>query len=292
MHESILAFRKRRYLWLALAIAAACIAAYVFDDPQEPPNGGTVLGYTLGTVGALLILWLGWFGVRKRRYASNLGTVQGWLSAHVYLGLALIVVVLLHAGFQFGMNVHTLAFALMLAVIVSGLYGVFVYMKYPERISSNRGGSSRPELFDQLADLDRRSGRVAEGLDDGFADLVQSGISRTELGGTLWQRLRQQDNSKIVLPGGAQSNAVSNAGQEAALDWLAEQQSRAGDADRAATIGELSALLRNKRKLLRQLREDLRLQAGMELWLYAHVPLTAALLMALAAHILTVFIYW
>ncbi len=292
MHESILAFRNRRYLWLALAVTGLAIAAYVIHDPQEPPNGGTALGYTLGTLGALLILWLTWFGVRKRRYASTAGTVQGWLSAHVYLGLALPVVVLLHAGFQFGLNVHTLAFVLMVIVIASGLYGVYVYVKYPERISTNRGGASRPELFDQLEDIDRRARRVAQGLDDVFADLVQSGISRTELGGTLWERLRQRDNSKIVLPGAGQSNAVSNAGQEAALDWLAEQQSRASDADAAAIIGELSALLRNKRKLLRQLREDLRLQAGMELWLYVHVPLTAALLIALFAHILTVFLYW
>ena len=251
-----------------------------------------MLGYALGTVGALLILWLTWFGVRKRRYSSNAGSVQGWLSAHVYLGVALPIVVLLHAGFQFGANVHTLAFVLMVAVIASGFYGVYVYMKYPERISSNRGGASRPELFDQLADLDRRAKRVADSLDDGFADLVQSGISRTELGGTLWERLRQRDNSKIVLPGSSQSGAVGNAGQEAALDWLAEQQSRSTDADDAAKIGELSALLRNKRKLMRQLREDLRLQAGMELWLYFHVPLTAALLMALGAHILTVVLYW
>lgn len=292
MHESILAFRKRRYLWLALIVVGMSIVAYSLHDPQEPPNGGTILGYTLGTIAALLILWLTWFGVRKRRYASNAGTVQGWLSAHVYLGLALPVVVLLHSGFQFGSNVHTLAFALMVVVIVSGLYGVFVYIKYPERISTNRGGASRPELFDQLVDIDRRSKRVADGLDDGFADLVQSGISRTELGGTLWSRLRRQDNSKIVLPGAAQSTPVSNAGQEAALDWLAEQQSRANDADNAAKIGELSALLRNKRKLLRQLREDLRLQAGMELWLYVHIPLSAALLMALFAHVLTVFLYW
>lgn len=292
MHESILVFQKRRYLWLALIVTGLSIAAYTVHDPQEPPNGGTLLGYTLGTIGAVLILWLTWFGVRKRRYASNAGTVQGWLSAHVYLGLALPVVVLLHAGFQFGVNVHTLAFVLMVFVIVSGLYGVFVYMKYPERISTNRGGASRPELFDQLADIDRRSKRVASDLADGFADLVQSGIRRTELGGTLWARLRQQDNSKIVLPDTGQSGPVSNAGQEAALDWLAEQQSRASDADTAAKIGELSALLRNKRKLLRQLREDLRLQAGLELWLYVHVPLTAALLMALAVHILTVFLYW
>jgi len=292
MHESLLAFRRRRYLWIALLVAASSIAAYMIHDPQEPANGGTDLGYTLGTLGAILIVWLTWFGVRKRRYASTAGTVQGWLSAHVYLGLALPIVVLLHAGFQFGFNVHTLAFVLMMLVILSGLYGVFIYAKYPERIGDNRDGASRPELFDQLDDIDSRSNRVAIDLPAPFGELVQSGATRTQLGGTLWSRLRGQDNSTVVLPNQDQSNAVPNAGQEAAMDWLADEQSRATDADSAAKIGELSALLRNKRRLLRQLREDLRLQAAMELWLYFHVPLTAGLLMALIAHIVTVFLYW
>jgi len=292
MHESILAFRKRRYLWVALVITALAIVAYLLDDPQEPPNGGTVLGYTLGTIATLLILWLTWLGVRKRRYTSTNGTMQGWLSAHVYLGVALFVIVLLHAGFQFGVNVHTLAFALMTLVIVSGLYGVFIYMKYPGRVSSNRDGASRPELLDQLEDLDRRSLRVAADLDDDYQELVASGISRTQLGSTLWSRLRGRDLSQIVVRAQGQTNVVPNPGQEAALDWLANEQSRATDADSAAKIGELSALLRNKRQLLRQIGEDLRLQAGMEIWLYFHVPLTAALLMALIAHIVTVFLYW
>lgn len=292
MHESILAYRKRRYLWAAVIVAGLAVAAFWYHDPQEPPNGGTVLGYTLGTIAALLIVLLTWFGVRKRRYASTAGTVQGWLSAHVYLGLALPVIVLLHAGFQFGWNVHTLAFVLMVLVIASGLYGVFIYMRYPERMSENRGGASRPELFDQLEDLDNRSRRAAETLPEDFRELVASGISRTQLGNTLWTRLRGKDNSRVLLIADGQTRVVDNPGQEAALDWLADQQSRASDADSAATIGELSALLRNKRALLRQLREDLRLQAKMEIWLYLHVPLTAGLLMALAAHILTVFIYW
>ena len=40
MHESMLAFRKRRYLWLALLITGLCIAAYWIDDPQEPATYG------------------------------------------------------------------------------------------------------------------------------------------------------------------------------------------------------------------------------------------------------------
>ena len=292
MGESILAFKNRRYLWVALVTVALAILAYWFDDPQESANGGTALGYTLGTIGALLIVWLTWFGVRKRRYASTVGTLQGWLSAHVYLGIALVVIVLLHAGFQFGWNVHTLAFALMTLVILSGFFGVFVYSKYPERMSENRGGAPRSELIDQLEDIDRRSARVAEGLGADFLEFVVSGIQRTQLGATLWERLNAHDSSQILLRQGGQTQIVGNAGQETALDWLAEQQSVSGDAETAAAIGELSALIRNKRRLLRQLGEDLKLQAILEIWLYAHVPLTAGLLVALLVHILTVFLYW
>jgi len=292
MHESILAFNKRRYLWVSLLISALAIIAYWFNDPQEPANGGTALGYTLGTIGALMILWFTFFGVRKRRYSSTFGTVQGWLSAHVYLGIALIIIVLLHSGFQFGFNVHTLALVLMVLVVASGLYGVVIYIRNPERISENRDGANRSELFDQLDDIDRRSRRVAETLPEEFQELVSTGISRTLLGGTVWARLRGKDQSQVVLKSSNGSEVVANAGQEAALDWLAEQQSRSSDPEAAATIGELSALVRHKRKLLRKLTEDMRLQATIEVWLYAHVPLTAGLLVALSVHIITVFMYW
>ena len=292
MHESILAFNKRRYLWVSLLISALAIVAYWINDPQEPPNGGTPLGYTLGTIGALMILWFTFLGIRKRRYSSTLGTVQGWLSAHVYLGIALVVIVLLHTGFQFGINVHTLALALMVLVVASGLYGVFIYVRYPERLSANRDGANRSELYDQLGDIDRRSRRIAETLPPEFQELVNSGISRTLLGGSVWARLHGKDQSQVVLQRGNGSEVVANAGQEAALDWLAERQSRSSDPEVAASIGELSALIRNKRRLLKKLTEDMRLQATIEVWLYAHVPLTAGLLMALFVHIVTVFMYW
>lgn len=290
MHQSILSFRGRRYLWISLLFVGATIAAYALHDPQEPPNGGTLLGYTLGGIATAMIIWLTWFGIRKRRYASSLGSVQGWLSAHVYLGLVLPIVALLHAGFQFGLNVHTLAFILLLLVVASGVYGVFLYLTTPDRISANRGGASRPELFNQLEDLDERSRRATRDLPTVFADLAQSSAVRTQLGDTLWSRLRGKDLSTIVVP--ETGEVVPNAGQEAALDWLADQQSRVSDSESAARIGELSALLRNKRRLLKQLRQDLKLQASLELWLYAHVPLTSAMLVAVLIHIVTVFLYW
>ena len=135
-HQSILEYARFRWFKSALWLSILAGAAYLWHDPPLKPYGGTWLGYTLGTVGALLILWLLWFGVRKRRYSSRLGTVQGWLSAHVYLGTALLVVGTLHTGFELGMNVHTLAYVLMVATVASGFYGVYIYLSVPGLMTS------------------------------------------------------------------------------------------------------------------------------------------------------------
>src|SRR5579864_7653094 len=108
MHQSFVNYRNYRYATAATLAGVGSIAAYILDKPRVPANGGTWLGYTLGTIAALLIVFLSLFGIRKRAFSSNMGTAIGWLSAHVYLGLAAILVATLHTGLHFGLNVHTL----------------------------------------------------------------------------------------------------------------------------------------------------------------------------------------
>src|SRR5690606_11533592 len=117
---------------LGLALLAWVI--YLFPNYEQPANGGTWQGYALDTASALQIVWLLWLGVRKRRYASASGTLQGWVSAHVYLGTALLWVATLHTAFQFGWNLHTLAYGLLVVVLVSGLVGVWLYLAVPARM--------------------------------------------------------------------------------------------------------------------------------------------------------------
>ena len=62
-HRSLLAYANYRYLKVAAAVSAAAILAYALERAPAGRYGGTWLGYTLGTIGALLIAWLAWFGV-------------------------------------------------------------------------------------------------------------------------------------------------------------------------------------------------------------------------------------
>lgn len=293
MHESFLSFRGRRYLWVALLLAGASIVAYVRHQPLSTPDGGTWLGYTLGTIGALLILWLTALGIRKRRYRSRLGTLQGWVSAHVYIGLSLIVIATLHTGFQFGWNIHTLAYALMMLVIASGLVGVIVYRQVPASVSKNRAGLTREQMLAELAELDQRSIRLTAHLPPEFRDAAVSNRDRTQLGGSIRAVLAGADRSRVLLPQPAGASALrSNPDQSALLDWLGAELARSTDGDRSRTIGEFVSLVSARRVVLKRLRRDAQLRGWLEIWLYLHVPLSIGLIGALIAHVVSVFLYW
>ena len=275
-HYSILEYARFRWFKAAIALAALAAAAYLGHEPPLKPYGGTWLGYTLGTIGAVLILWLLWYGVRKRRYASTMGTVQGWLSAHVYLGTALVVVVTLHTGFQLGWNVHTLAYVLMLLVVVSGFYGVFVYMRVPGVMTSNLGEETLEAIVLRVEDIDREMHEKALSLPDVLFSLIEKSVKGTRLGGSLARIVSGTD------PDCPTAAAVS--------EWTQHAKRLTGEA--AKLDKEVYGLLLHKQQLLERARRDLRYKAILDLWLYVHVPLAFMLLAALIAHVVSVFIYW
>jgi len=280
-------------MWIALVLCAASILAYGWHTPRSTPNGGTWLGYTLGTVGAVLIFWLTALGVRKRSYKSRLGTVQGWVSAHVYLGLALIVVVTLHTGFQFGWNIHTVAYGLMMLVIVSGLVGINAYLRLPKEMSQNRAGLTRDEMLSEIADLDQRCAKLADRLSTTFRDAALSNRDRTRIGGTAWSVLTARDRSQVLLPATAGTTVLyANPDQSRMLEWLGGELARSDDGDRTRTIGEMISLVSARRVALKRLRRDAQIRGWLDVWLYVHVPLSIGLLGALIAHVVSVFAYW
>jgi hypothetical protein len=272
-HVSFLVYDRYRWLKIAALIGIISIVLYVIDQPYGPPYGGTWAGYTLGTVGALVIFWLTWFGYRKRRYDEGPGMLASRLSAHVYLGLVLILVATLHTGFQFHWNVHTLAYVLMCIVIASGIFGIVFYSRYPRLMTENRRNMTRRQMLSALVALDDQLRREARPLDDKSATLVERAIERTALGGSTWRQL---------------SGRYSDCPTAAAITGF-----DASEADAPAELEDVRrrvrVLLDQKAALLEQVRRDMSYKAMMDIWLYVHVPFTFALLAALIAHIISVF---
>ena len=289
MYESFVTYRGGRWFWIALFLCLLAIGLYAWHDVPHAPGGGTWLGYTLGTVGALLIVWLIWLGRRKRNYSSRVGTVQGWTSAHIYLGGSLIVIATLHAGFQFGWNIHTLAYVLMMLVVVSGFVGVWAYLHFPDVLTANTGGKTRADLYREVAEIDNQLLRHAEHLGRELETAVASAIERTVAGGGLMSQLRAVDHSMVALPG---QGIVSNRDQQPILELVVDALSQTSHRERASHLREASNLFGARRHLLRRIRRDIQIQGLLRFWLYFHVPLAFACVAALVVHVISVFVYW
>ncbi len=274
-HESFLRYQGYKWLKIALVISAVALLIYGFNDVQPKPNGGSIYGYLTGTIGVGLILWLAWLGVRKRDISPGRWSLKSWTSAHVYLGLSLIVIASLHTGFDFGWNVHTLAYALMMLVIGSGIFGIAAYSSLPQALSANRGETTQVQMLDNLRMLDRQLNEAAQPLDADGAAIVHMALRDDPFGGGLVARL---------------TGRYSKCGTRAALAAVRAHHVRAdGEVD---PFDHVEVLLERKRSALSRIRKHLRLKALLEVWLYIHVPLTFALIAALFVHIVAVFYYW
>jgi hypothetical protein len=267
-HESFLAYKGFRWLWVALGLSIAAAAGYLMADVKPRPNGGSWYGYTLGTIGLLLIVWLTLLGIRKRAMTDGRWSLKAWTSAHVYLGLSLVVIATLHTGFQFGWNVHTLAYGLMMLVIASGIYGITAYTRLPARLSDNRGEMSQRQMVESLGAIDRQLDTAAQPLARAEADRVIAALEQDPFRAGAFARLFN------AHPGCRTARA------------LASFAGDSGDGER------VRALLERRAAQLAQIRRQMQLRALLDAWLYIHIPLTAALLGALTAHVVSVFFYW
>ena len=280
-HESFL--RHAQFRWLKVAILASIIVAagfattLVMRDYHLRHTGNSWFGYISGTLGAGLILWLAMLGVRKRYMTDNVWSLKAWVSAHVYLGLSLIVIATLHSGLQFGWNVHTLAYALMMLVILSGIFGITVYALLPRKLSDDRSETTRKQMVEKIHTLDGRLLEVARPLDQAQAAAVTRAVQRTRIGGSFWRRL---------------TNAHGNCETLHALGALKAVRKSMPDGKQAKALDQVLSLLEEKSLTLEKARRYIYLRSLLEVWLFIHIPATIALIAALTAHIISVFFFW
>ena len=274
-HSSFLAYKNYRWLKISILICVISAIGYWMTDFDPVRNGGTWYGYTLGTIGALLILWLSVLGIRKRAITQGHWSLKAWTSAHIYLGLSLLIVATLHTGFQFGMNVHTLSYGLMVFVILSGLLGIYFYAVIPRKMSTNRAEMSQQHMLDEVASLNTLLIDTAQPLRNDYIPIVEKAAHNTQLGGSIFWRISGQ-NKRCTT--------------QKALTFF-KQELRTTENNMRSPVLDIISVLERKNALLGRIRKHIRYKALLQIWLFIHIPFTFALIAALAAHIISVFYY-
>lgn len=269
--DTFYSYKSYRYLILNAILVAVLTAVYLLHRPLGGPNGGTVVGYTYGVIGALGIFYLMWFGIRKRSYYAKHTTLKGCLSAHVWLGISLSVIVPMHSGFSFGMNVHTLAYVLMMVVILSGVWGAINYAELAPEIRSHRGGGTVKKHLEQVRLVSGDIQELAKDKADRFITLMR----------------KVDFDFKPSITGSLFGRSVTTIDKQEISRLL-------GDLDEKDYEDGLKLinLANKKRELVAQTQKEVATITKLKLWLYIHLPISLALVVVLLIHIFSVFYFW
>src|SRR5450432_4293031 len=133
-------------IFVAVATALASLFYAAKFHPQRLPSGfrflgetpplhatigGTPTGLIFGVLALGIFVFAALLGVRKKLPFLPVGNVQRWLRGHIWLTFLTVPLILLHSGFRLGSPMTTLLMVLYGAVMVSGIYGLYVQHKMP-----------------------------------------------------------------------------------------------------------------------------------------------------------------
>lgn len=303
---------KDNYFFLKAAslLSLVSIFLYVVHDPVGPPSGNSWLGYTLGTIGGVIILWLLWFGVRKRTYINNRFSLVQWLSGHVWLGTSLLILATLHCGFQFDPNMHTVFYFVMVLTVISGMVGVYFYIKVPATISKNLAKASSVQMHEEVDQIAREALGVAREIDPDVHELILFTVDRLFLGHRLPNRKRLHElervgTSLVSRRGRVMTSEATQQAEQIGLNNPVPMDKRKFEATRLQAfvidlcfdrspgdkLQKLLDLINDMVDRLVRLEKDRVANRRIRIWLLFHVPLSLATVIGLFVHIISVFYY-
>ncbi|MEJ2540298.1 MAG: hypothetical protein P8188_10040 [Gemmatimonadota bacterium] len=166
-------------VWIVVAGAATLGGVEYYLLPMEErafsPLADTFAptgfwGHGFGIVGTMLIAVgvVGYMARKRFGWLQHAGALRHWLQVHIFLCTLGPYLVLLHTSFKFG-GVVSVAFWSMAVVVVSGIFGRYVYARIPKTV---HGG---------FLGLEAIRARVAELGQElrGRADLVREELAVT-----------------------------------------------------------------------------------------------------------------
>lgn len=278
MQQKFLSYGQYCWAKIALILTVLLLVSYIVYSQQTTPSGRTVVGFLYGVLGLLAMLLLMYYGVRKRTYTKNQWPLQAWLSFHCYVGVLTLLIIPLHAGFRFHGNIHTLAFVLLAVVVASGMVGAWLYLTIPQQFSqygAELAYAGTSTIDTELHQLLQQMRVLSQDKSNAFArkclEEMQRGLPTRPVG---WRLLFRR--TPLATPLATRIQEF-----EADLHNIPEAEH--------AAFKRLGVLATQKWELERCLESQMRLKNLLEAWLYVHLPISLAMMVAVLFHIIIVF---
>ena len=140
----------------SVVIASLGYAYWVRREGLLTPAAG--IGYYLGIAGSLMMLSLLLYPLRKTwKVLQNAGSVHLWFNVHAAFGILGPALVIAHSNFELNSTNATVAMAIMLLVVASGVIGRYIYSLIHVGMSGKRAQLS--ELLDDADALRHAFGK-------------------------------------------------------------------------------------------------------------------------------------
>ncbi len=288
----------RRWAWGTIAALAALTALYCWYASRHPggPSGGTCWGIFFGSLGALLIFFAAFLGIRKKRPHYRWGRAAFWLKGHLWLGALSFPVILFHGGMEFGGAFTSALMWIFVAVIATGIWGLALQQFLPRLMTKQVSQETVYEQIDHVRDqllaeaeqlvrgkatraavprakaAGAIQGRVVKSRQSTEAEEATVGASREPLLRFLEQQMRPFFGARVP-----RDSVLLEPHQRGAV--MSDLRARL-DPELHAIVTDLDALCEQRAQLERQRR----LHIWMHGWLLIHVPLSWTMVVMTVAH--------
>jgi hypothetical protein len=310
--------------WVIITLVLTILATVWYfvwsHNKSDWPGGSSLPGFTFGLAGGLIILFEMLLWWRKKVRTWRIGRVQGWMRAHIWLGLLSVPLLILHSGFRLGGELAAILMILFLVVIASGIWGLICQQFLPRWLLAEVPAETIYSQIDHVAGhliLEAERLVLATCGRDPNQPMAKAGDNNGEddpkpymtLGsvrsaGKVQGKVIQTRVPSAPVPGTEVLRDFYQATLEPFLRQGRQQHSPLGQPTEAAT------LFRNLRINLdkaahdsvnaleelcdqrRQFDHQERLHFWLHCWLWVHLPLSLALVVLMVVHGILACKYW
>ena len=282
--------QKKDLGWIAYltVVTALMVSGFFVVSPQKLYKPGDDIGYNMGLVGGVMMLFLLVYPLRKRnRFLNRFGALPAWFKWHMIFGIMGPALIVFHSTFHIGSVNAAVAMACMLLVSGSGIFGRFFYTKIHHGLYGRQTTMNElKEELEQTGDVKSVfsfAPNIEKALED-FRDEAEQNVRSTGLGLVNFIKV----NFKARILARYQAAELQKLQQAQAIEngLTAEQRQ-----DLEVKFGEYHEKIEAYIKSVRDTAQFNTYERLFSMWHIFHIPLVYMMVFSAVYHVYAVHAY-